>query len=395
MGVAYSQQLSVSGGTGPYTWTWRAANLAGLPEGVTLANTGLVSGTPVNSSNHSIIVRVTDSLGCFSELTRDFNIASPLSPLKVGNMVFADANLNGRFDAGEGVDEVSVLLFEAGADPAFANPVMQTVTANGGRFLFTDVTAANYFLHVPANEFGNQGQLRAMVSMPGAGALNATLDDNVDENGSDALIPSVYGISTPVFSMTLNAEPTGEAGFDGTTDDADDANADLTQDLGFQAACSGLTMSPPPNATFRVAYSHQLAASGGSAPYVYTLVGSLPPGLLTNTSGLISGTPTAAGSYSFQVDVTGVDECVKRVPLTLVVDPGLGVGNLIYLDDNEDDTFDAGEGISGVVVQLFAEGADAQTAVPLATRTSSPHLGPNEAAKKGDPKQLGGHVRLP
>ena len=371
VGVAYSQQLSVSGGTGPYTWTWRAANLAGLPEGVTLANTGLVSGTPVNSSNHSIIVRVTDSLGCFSELTRDFNIASPLSPLKVGNMVFADANLNGRFDAGEGVDEVSVLLFEAGADPAFANPVMQTVTANGGRFLFTDVTAANYFLHVPANEFGNQGQLRAMVSMPGAGALNATLDDNVDENGSDALIPSVYGISTPVFSMTLNAEPTGEAGFDGTTDDADDANADLTQDLGFQAACSGLTMSPPPNATFRVAYSHQLAASGGSAPYVYTLVGSLPPGLLTNTSGLISGTPTAAGSYSFQVDVTGVDECVKRVPLTLVVDPGLGVGNLIYLDDNEDDTFDAGEGISGVVVQLFAEGADAQTAVPLATRTSS------------------------
>jgi hypothetical protein len=370
VGVAYSQQLTVSGGTGPYTWTWRAATLAGLPEGVSIDNTGLVSGTPVNSSNHSIIVRVTDSLGCFSELTRDFNIASPLSPLKVGNLVFADANLNGHFDAGEGVDGVTVQMFAAGADPSFATPVMEQVTANGGRFLFTDVTAANYFLHVPANEFGNQGQLRAMVSMPGAGALNSTLDDDADENGTDAVIPSVYGISTPIFSMTLNAEPVGETGFDGTSDDADDANADLTQDLGFQAACSGVAIPAPPNGTFRVAYSQQLAATGGSAPYVYTLVGTLPPGLLMSTGGLISGTPTAAGSYSFEVDVTGVDECVKRVPLTLVVDSGLGVGNLIYLDDDEDDAFDAGEGLSGVVVQLFPEGADAQTAVPLATRTS-------------------------
>lgn len=56
----------------------------------------------------------------------------------------------------------------------------------------------------------------------------------------------------------------------------------------------------PPN----VAYSVQLVASNGSAPYSYTLSGTLPTGLTLSSTGLLSGTPTTVGSTTFTVQVT-------------------------------------------------------------------------------------------
>ncbi len=49
-----------------------------------------------------------------------------------------------------------------------------------------------------------------------------------------------------------------------------------------------------------------MAAVGGQAPYTYAVVvGSLPTGLtLNSTTGVISGTPTAAGSFNFTIKVT-------------------------------------------------------------------------------------------
>lgn len=60
-----------------------------------------------------------------------------------------------------------------------------------------------------------------------------------------------------------------------------------------------------------VAYASALLASGGRAPYMFSLVGgSLPPGLtLDLLTGAITGTPTNAGTFSFRaqvVDAMGV-----------------------------------------------------------------------------------------
>ena len=52
-------------------------------------------------------------------------------------------------------------------------------------------------------------------------------------------------------------------------------------------------------------YSFSLKASGGTTPYRWSRVrGSLPPGLRLSSSGVISGTPSSTGSYTFTVRVT-------------------------------------------------------------------------------------------
>jgi hypothetical protein len=56
-----------------------------------------------------------------------------------------------------------------------------------------------------------------------------------------------------------------------------------------------------PNGTEGTAYSQSLAATGG-APITWTLdAGALPGGLTLSSEGVISGTPTASGAFSFTV----------------------------------------------------------------------------------------------
>lgn len=62
-----------------------------------------------------------------------------------------------------------------------------------------------------------------------------------------------------------------------------------------------------PSATEGLAYSVQLQATGGSGNYAWSLASgsSLPTGLSLSASGLISGTPTVSGSFSFTIQVQG------------------------------------------------------------------------------------------
>jgi hypothetical protein len=63
-----------------------------------------------------------------------------------------------------------------------------------------------------------------------------------------------------------------------------------------------------------------LAASGGTAPYTWSLAaGSLPPNLALSAAGTLSGTPAGSGPTSFTVEVTDAAGAVAAAALSLEV----------------------------------------------------------------------------
>jgi titin len=63
--------------------------------------------------------------------------------------------------------------------------------------------------------------------------------------------------------------------------------------------------SSTPDGQVGLAYSQtQLEASGGAPPYAWATSGQLPPGLALSDSGLLTGTPTSAGTFEWNAIVT-------------------------------------------------------------------------------------------
>ncbi len=81
------------------------------------------------------------------------------------------------------------------------------------------------------------------------------------------------------------------------------------------------TTSPLPSGTTGTPYSQAIAASGTSGTVVWSLVSStLPDGLTLSSAGVISGTPTAAQSRAFTVELLdgGGASCQKEFSLEII-----------------------------------------------------------------------------
>ena len=85
----------------------------------------------------------------------------------------------------------------------------------------------------------------------------------------------------------------------------------------------GLVFPAPSSGQIGVAYSDTLSASGGTAPYVWSVsAGALPAGMtLGATSGVLGGTPTVAGTFSFTVKVTDASSQIATEAVSLVIAP--------------------------------------------------------------------------
>lgn len=349
------------------------------------------------------------------------------SALSVGNLVFADENLNGVADADEGIPGVTVQLFAEGNVPGVDMPAASQITAADGTYQFAGVAPGRWFLHLPASQFSSSGVLRGLASVPGT----STGDDDTGEDGLDSAAPHLSGISSVVVDLQPGAQPTfatGETGIGASMDDSNDASGNLTVDFGLQrrvgignlvfidsnfdgvaSASEGINgvqlelydimdtpgVDTPLASTFtanggRYAFDglmpgvyrvHVSAAAFQQGAPLFGLV-SLAAGSygdddlgedgLNDTvaavdgvsSGVVFVEPGAAPTN--ESGETGIDsnaDDAVDASVDLTIDFGfqipLGIGNVVFVDANQNGHFDAGEGVEGVEVELYT-----RTAVP-------------------------------
>jgi hypothetical protein len=143
-----------------------------------------------------------------------------------------------------------------------------------------------------------------------------------------------------------------------------------------------------PSGTVGAAYSQALSASGGTTPYSWSVTsGSLPAGLTLSSGGTIGGTPSAAGTSTFTVQVSGGGTATKNLSITvnpeapppasgtLTLMPEAGSGD-IPVTTVVSVTGDGSTGISTIVnpkTFLFTEGPPATTPAGMSESDSGDH----------------------
>ena len=79
VGTTYSQTLTASGGSSPYTWSWQYISPSTqLPPGLTLSSTGTISGTPTTAGTFYFRLQVTDSAS--RRATKDCSLTVGTTP---------------------------------------------------------------------------------------------------------------------------------------------------------------------------------------------------------------------------------------------------------------------------------------------------------------------------
>jgi Putative Ig domain len=283
VGVAYSQQLSVSNPTenlAPYKWSISSGS---LPLGLTLdKDSGLISGTPTtNGPPDSFTVQAADSE------------AIPAS----GSAHYA----------------ITVMTITTTSLPLayVTQPYSATITAGGG-----------------------------------SGAYSwCVLDAGGMCDSSQKELPPGLTLMSNLNSATISGTPTQLGTYPFTVQVSDTKKppsgcspCSVTANLSILVQLSITTVAPA--GTQGVAYDFTLTASGGMAPYTWCVLNAqgacdssqseLPPGLSLSSSGEITGTPSTAGTFPFTIQATDSSSPpnTATAPLTIVINPAVGNSNL-------------------------------------------------------------------
>jgi len=152
-----------------------------------------------------------------------------------------------------------------------------------------------------------------------------SLDAGTVGEAYNAALAAAGGVAPYTWAVSVGSLPTGldPLAADGTISGTPTAAGDFTFKVEVTDALAAtadreftivvaeplsITTATLPDGTTGVAYSQALAASGGTTPYTWGLndgSNPLPDGLgLTESTGVITGTPDLAGDFSFTVMVT-------------------------------------------------------------------------------------------
>jgi len=321
-GQAYSDSLNAIGGTSPYAWS---VTSGALPAGVSLdPTTGALAGTPSVAGIAMLTVTVTDAAMPAQTASRALSIAIT-GPLAVSTASLPDGVTGALYSAtlaGSGGTTPYAWSIAAGALPAGlsldpASGALRGTPASPGSFGVT--------VRVVDASRPSQSATRTLAitiaealtittaSLPN-GSVNSAYSSPVVASGGTT--PYVFSISQGTLppGLTLSASSgvlsgtpttTGPLAFTVRVTDGSAPPQSATRSYSVFVNGEGIltiTTASLPDAVAGRAYSATLGATGGTTPYAWTLAaGPLPAGVTLSAGGVLSGTPTTPGAFTFTV----------------------------------------------------------------------------------------------
>ena len=349
VGAPYLGVLSVSGGTAPYAWSIASGS---LPAGLNLASgSGIIAGLPTSSGNFSFSISVSDSSSSAQSATSTVLISISGATPTSTTLTISSPSLP---SATQGTGYLSLLQASGGTAPyswsiSSGNLPNGLTLASNGTISGTPGVSGNFSFGATVKDAGSPAQTTSATitlsivaagtpltinstSLP-AGTQNQGYSATLNATGGTAPytwsvisgdLPPGIGLAsaTGVISGTPIVSHTTSLTFKVVDYSSPVQSATVTLSLAVAPVSLALATSSLPSATKGATYSSSLQATGGNAPYTWSISGSLPAGLtLSPTTGLISGTPTATGSTTFTATVTdsGNPAQTKSVSLSLAV----------------------------------------------------------------------------
>ncbi len=365
VGTVFSQQLTVSGGISPWTWTTTPVS-GSLPPGWTISTSGVLSAptAPTNgqAGTYNFTVAVNDSGTYSANLPLTVTI-NPAPAIAFGAAPTAAGTYNVAYSSGvSATGGAGALSYSSASLPSWL-----TLDPSTGAIIGTPTTAAEVttynFTVTASDSFGDSMispqytiavSYPAVVIAPATGALpvayagSAYSSGNLTASGgsgtgfiwsvaSGSSLPAwLHFSSTTGSATTLTGTPATAASAASFTLKVTDS-AGNSQTVNYSVTVdSGISISPVtgalPVAYANLAYSSgTLTASGGSGTgYTWSTVsGSLPPSWLsfsttTGAATTLTGTPAAAASAaSFTLKVTDSAGNSQTITYSVTVDAGI------------------------------------------------------------------------
>ena len=334
-GSSYSSLLQASGGTTPYTWSISAGS---LPAGLSLApSTGLISGTPTATGTSNFTVTVADAGNPVqtASATTSIVVAAPAPPALAITTSSMPAGTNGTSYS-------SALQASGGTSPyawsitAGSLPAGLSLNQGTGLISGTPTTNGTSNFTATVTDGGSPAQTKsvplsivvAAAAPPALAITTSSMPAGTNGTSYSNALQASGGTSPYAWSITAGSLPAGlslnqatglisgtpttngTSNFTATVTDSGSPAQTKSATLSIVVSAAGpsaLTISVTlPSGTAGTAYSSSMSASGGTPAYTWSITaGSLPTGLtLAASSGTISGTPSATGTYNFTATVT-------------------------------------------------------------------------------------------